>query len=242
MFIPLKDDNPRSRIGFQGVTVSIMALAAVVFLYQLTLPEMEQVRFVYSYGLIPATLFGDASLPPELHRVPPWVTLFTSLFLHGGILHIVGNMLFLWIFADNIEDALGHVRFVAFYLLCGVASGTLHGLIDPASEVPTIGASGAISGVMGGYLVLYPRRGVWVQIVFTMVRRVPAWGALGFWIGLQVLNATLFADPQSTTAWWAHIGGFVAGALLVVPLRRPGVPLFDRGYQGPRRGPWSRRG
>jgi membrane associated rhomboid family serine protease len=241
MFIPLKDDNPHARIGFQGVTVAIMALCAVAFLYQRSLADVEQARFVFSYGLIPATLFGDASLPPELYRVPPWGTLFTSMFLHGGVGHLIGNLLFLWIFGDNIEDALGHARFVVFYLACGVAAGALHGLIDPASEVPTIGASGAISGVMGGYLVLYPRRGVWVQIVFLFVRRVPAWGALGVWIGLQVLNATLLAAPESDTAWWAHIGGFIAGALLVIPLRRRGVPLFDRGYSGPARGPWGRR-
>lgn len=241
MFIPLKDDNPRSRIGFQGVTVTIIALCVLAFFYQLSLPGLEQTRFVFSYGLIPATLFGDASLPLELYRVPPWVTLATSMFLHGGVLHIAGNLLFLWIFADNIEDALGHGRFAVFYLACGLAAGVLHGLIDPASEVPTIGASGAISGVMGGYLVLYPRRGVWVQIAFTMVRRVPAWGALGFWIGLQVLNATLLASPESNTAWWAHIGGFIAGALLVIPMRRRDVPLFDRGYRGPGSGPWGRR-
>lgn len=241
MFIPLKDDNPRSRIEFQHVTVAIMVLCGLAFLYQITRSDIEQARVVFGYGLIPITLLGDAALPPELYRVPPWVTLLTSMFLHGGVLHIVGNLLFLWVFADNIEDALGHVRFAFFYLACGLAAGVLHALIDPASEIPTIGASGAISGVMGGYLVLYPRRGVWVQIVFLWVRRVPAWGALGVWIGLQVLNATLLASPESNTAWWAHIGGFVAGAILVVPLRRRGVPLFDRGYRGPGGGPWGRR-
>lgn len=240
MFFPLKDDNPRSRIGFQAVTVGAMGFCVLVFLYQLTLSDVDQARLFYSYGLIPATLLGDAHLSPELERIPSWATLFTSMFLHGGILHIAGNMLFLWVFGDNVEDALGHVRFVLFYVLCGAAAGLLHAAIDPASEVPTIGASGAISGVLGAYLVLYPRRGIWVQIFYVMVRRLPAWGVLGAWAGLQVVNATILGDGASNTAWWAHIGGFVAGAILVIPLRRAGVPLFEGRVPGINRGPWSR--
>ncbi|MBM3484348.1 MAG: rhomboid family intramembrane serine protease [Alphaproteobacteria bacterium] len=240
MFIPLKDDNPRSRIGLQAVTIAFLAICVLVFLYQLTLSEIEQARLFYSYGLIPATLLGDAQLSPELERVPSWATLLTSMFLHGGFLHIAGNMLFLWVFGDNIEDALGHVRFIVFYVLCGLAAGLLHAAIDPSSEVPTIGASGAISGILGGYLVLYPRRGVWVQIFYLIVRRFPAWGVLGAWIGLQVINATIVNDPGANTAWWAHIGGFIAGAILVVPLRRAGVPLFEGRVPQTFKGPWSR--
>jgi membrane associated rhomboid family serine protease len=241
VFLPLRDDNPRSRIGLQVVTITILTLSVLVFLYQITLPEAEQQAFVYGFGFVPVTLFGELSLPPELYRIPPWATLFSSMFLHGGVMHIAGNMLFLWIFADNIEDALGHIRFVVFYFLCGLAAALLHGAVDPASEVPTIGASGAISGVLGGYLMLYPRRGVWVLILFRFTTRMPAWGVLGLWAGLQVLNATLLADSTSNTAWWAHIGGFLAGALLVIPLRRRDIPLFDRNYSGPTRGPWTRR-
>ena len=240
MFIPLKDDNPRSRIGLQAVTIAFLAICVLVFLYQLTLSEVEQARLFYSFGLIPATLLGEGQLAPDLERIPPWATLFTSMFLHGGFLHIAGNMLFLWVFGDNIEDALGHVRFVVFYVLCGLAAGLLHAAIDPSSDVPTIGASGAISGILGGYLVLYPRRGVWVQIFYLIVRRFPAWAVLGAWAGLQVVNATLVNDPGANTAWWAHIGGFIAGAVLVVPLRRAGVPLFEGRVPETFKGPWSR--
>jgi membrane associated rhomboid family serine protease len=241
MFLPLKDDNPRSRIALQIVTFGIIGLCVLAFLYQITQSEIGQQRFVYSFGFIPVTLFGEARLPAELAEVPPWATLLTSMFLHGNFMHILGNMLFLYIFGDNIEDALGHFRFIVIYFACGLAASLLHGAMDPASEVPTIGASGAISGVLGAYLVLYPRRGVWVLIFFRFVQRVPAWSALGFWAGLQVLNATVLADPQSNTAWWAHIGGFVAGIILVVPLRRAGVKLFDRDYRAPTPGPWDRR-
>jgi len=240
VLIPLKDDNPRSRIGVQAVTMGVIALCAVVFLYQLTLSDLDQARLHYSFGLIPATLLGDAQLSPDLERIPAWATMFTSMFLHAGFLHLAGNMLFLWIFGDNIEDALGHVRFVVFYVLCGVAAGLLEAAVDPASEVPMIGASGAISGVLGGYLVLYPRRGVWVQLMFVWVRRLPAWAVLGFWAGLQVINATVLNDPGANTAWWAHIGGFIAGAILVIPLRARGVRLFGGGDDRPPPGPWSR--
>lgn len=240
MFFPLKDDNPRSRIGFQYVTVGLITLCVVVFLYQMTLKDLPAVAFLYSYGLIPVTLFHEVDLAPEFYRVPPWATLFTSMFLHGDLMHLVGNMAFLWIFGDNIEDALGHARFFLFYFLCGVAAGLSQGLIDPLSEVPMIGASGAISGVLGAYLMLYPKRGVWI-FFFYIVRRVPAWGALGFWIGLQVLYATVLNDPNATTAWWAHIGGFIAGLVLIVPMRPRGVPLFDRGQVVPPHGPWGRR-
>jgi membrane associated rhomboid family serine protease len=240
MFFPLKDDNPRSRIGFQYVTVALIALCVIVYFYQATLADLAALKFIYGFGFVPVTLFGELSLAPELYRVPPWATLFTSMFLHGDLLHLIGNMAFLWIFGDNIEDALGHVRFFLFYFACGVAATFAHGLFEPLSEVPTIGASGAISGVLGAYIMLFPRRGVWI-FFFYIVRRVPAWGALGLWIGLQVLYATVLNDPQSSTAWWAHIGGFIAGVILIVFIRPRGVRLFDRGHGLTAHGPWGRR-
>ena len=236
MFIPLRDDNPLSRIPFQYVTVALIAASTGIFLFQITAPSPEGV--VYSLGFIPAVLFGQAELAPELYLVPPWATLFTSMFLHGGWFHLIGNMLFLWIFGDNIEDSMGHGRFIVFYLLCGLAAAFAQAGVDPASEVPMIGASGAISGVLGAYLVLHPRKGIWMLfwwLVFVRTFRLPAFVVLGFWIGLQVLSAAVTADQEAGVAWWAHIAGFVAGALLIVPFRHPSVPLFDR----LRRGPWD---
>jgi membrane associated rhomboid family serine protease len=236
MFIPLRDDNPLSRIPFQYVTVALIAASTGIFLFQITAPSPEGV--VYSLGLIPAVLFGQAELAPELYLVPSWATLFTSMFLHGGWFHLIGNMLFLWIFGDNIEDSMGHGRFIVFYLLCGLAAAFAQAGVNPASEVPMIGASGAISGVLGAYLVLHPHKGIWMLfwwLVFVRTFRLPAFVVLGFWIGLQVLSAAVTADQEAGVAWWAHIAGFVAGALLIVPFRHPSVPLFDR----LRRGPWG---
>ena len=136
--------------------------------------------------------------------VTPWLTVFTSMFLHGGFWHLLGNMLYLWIFGDNVEDAMGHWRFALFYLLCGAVAGLTHAAVEPASQIPTIGASGAVSGVLGAYFVLHPRRGVWM-LIFFMPIRFPAWAVLGVWIGYQVINA--LADAGGGVAWYAHVRG-----------------------------------
>jgi membrane associated rhomboid family serine protease len=233
--IPLHDDNP-TRI-FPAVTVALIALCSLVFLWQLASPSAEVT--VLRFGLIPAVLFGGASLPAELEPLPGALTLLTSLFLHGGWMHLIGNMLFLWIFGNNVEDAMGHLRFIAFYLICGVAASLSHAALIPASTTPMIGASGAIAGTLGAYLLLHPRSRVLVLVflgIFVTTMRLPAMVVIGIWIGLQVLNAALGAGGG--IAWWAHVGGFVAGMVLLPVFRQPGTALFDRGRPR-RRGPWE---
>jgi membrane associated rhomboid family serine protease len=233
MFLPLKDSNPLKVIPYQLVTVAIIALCVAVFLWQSVLPEPAAEAVAWSYGVIPAVLFDRLELPPELAVIPAEATVVTSMFLHAGWLHLGGNMLYLWVFGDNVEDSMGHARFAIFYLLCGVAAVLTHGLIDPLSTSPLIGASGAISGVLGAYLMLHPKVRVVALVMFKipLPLPLPAYVVLGGWILLQFLNVyTGGAAPDAGgTAWWAHIGGFVAGALLIVPLRRKGLPLFDRG-------------
>ncbi len=226
MFIPLHDRNPRILIARPWVTWGLIAACAAIFAVQLSLGLRGQERLVYGLGLIPATLIGDLHLNSELRLVAPVATLVTYMFLHGGLLHLAGNMLFLWVFGDNIEDAMGHGRFVVFYLLGGVAAGLLQTLADPASPVPTIGASGAVAAVMGAYLILHPRAKILVPIVIFPVY-LPAVFLLLLWIGFQVFTA--ITGGGGGVAWWAHIGGFVAGTLLIVPFRHNSLPLFGGG-------------
>jgi membrane associated rhomboid family serine protease len=227
MLLPLHDENPLKRIRFGYCTAGFIAACVLVFLYQLSLAPEEGARFVFAYGAIPAVLFGLKALPAEIVRIPADLTLLTSLFLHGSLMHLVGNMLFLWVLGDNVEDALGHLRFIAFYLLSGIAAALAHALTDPASTVPLIGASGAISGVIGAYLVLHPRVPI-RALLLRFIVVLPAYIVLGLWILFQFLNAWLAGPGGAGVAWWAHIGGFFAGAVLIVPMRRKGVPLFDR--------------
>src|SRR5262245_16986711 len=161
--IPIHDDNPTHRTPI--VTIALIVACVLVYLWQVSLGSRAG-AVVYSFGFIPAVLFTDVSLPPELAVVPAWVTLFTSMFLHGGFMHLGGNMLYLWVFGNNSEDVCGHLRFLLFYLLCGVAAAFAQALPNPASEVPMIGASGAISGLLGAYLLLFPRARVHVLIPF----------------------------------------------------------------------------
>ena len=227
MLLPLRDENPLRIIPFQIITIGIIATCIAVFLYQASLPPRAAEAFVYAYGIIPAVLFDVRSLPPGLERIPAEATLVTSLFLHGGVAHLVGNMLYLWIFGDNIEDSMGHLRFVVFYLLCGVAASLAHAFVEPASTMPLVGASGAISGIMGAYVVLHPRVKVLVMVMFPFTVRLPAFVMLGGWIGVQVLNY-MIAGPEQI-AWLAHIGGFAAGIILIWFFRRRSIPLFDGG-------------
>jgi membrane associated rhomboid family serine protease len=225
--LPLKDDNPLTSIPFQYVTVGLIAVNVVVFLWQLSLGPAEP-RAVLGLGVIPVVLFNVAELPPEYVIVPSWMTLITSLFLHGGWLHLLGNMLFLWIFGDNIEDAMGHVRYLIFYLVCGVVASLAHALFNFSSTSPLIGASGAISGVLGAYLILHPKARVLVLFMNIIPMRLPAVIVLLFWFGLQFVNAAADAGGAGGgTAWWAHVGGFAVGIALVFVLRRRTVPVFD---------------
>jgi membrane associated rhomboid family serine protease len=193
------------------VTVAIIIVNALIFLYQLTLPEPALQLFVGAYAVVPA------------HFHP--ATLITSQFLHGGVLHVGGNMLYLWIFGDNVEDRLGHVRFLVFYLFAGIAAAMLQILFNPFSTVPMIGASGAIAGVMGAYFVLYPHSRV-LTVVFLLfildVVEIPAIFFLGVWFVMQLLNGvgSIGVSMGGGTAFWAHVGGFVVGFLAGVGLRR----------------------
>lgn len=247
--IPLYDDNPTARVAI--VTIAIIAASCAAFLWQMSLGTAENERAIFGLGFIPALFLGDATLSPELARVPKELTLITSMFLHADALHLGGNMLYLWIFGNNVEDAMGRARFVAFYGLCGIAAAFAQGFAEPSSEMPMIGASGAISGVLGAYLLLYPRATVFTLVplgfILTTIR-LPAVVVLGFYIVIQVMSAALTPVGQPGVAWWAHIGGFVAGIALIPLFKRSDVPFFAPArprdetppaniYQ--RRGPWG---
>jgi membrane associated rhomboid family serine protease len=226
--IPLHDDNPTELRPV--VTLALIAAAVLAFFWQLSLGPAQQ-RIVFALGVIPAVLFDARQLSPEIALVPPAVTVFTSMFLHGGWMHLIGNMLYLWIFGNNVEDAMGHLRFVAFYLVCGIAAVFAQALPNPGSTVPMIGASGAISGVLGAYLLLYPHARVLVAIPIGFVlhtMRIKARWVLGFWFMLQLVNSAL-ARGEGGVAWYAHLGGFVAGMALVPFFKRRGVRLFHPG-------------
>lgn len=228
MFVPLHDENSLKAIRFQWVTITLIAINIVVYFFESA--RLDEVA-IAGFAIIPKELFDTSLLPVATETVgpafPERLTLLTYMFFHGDILHLAGNMLFLWVFGDNVEDAMGHIKFLLFYLACGVFAGLVHAWMDPTSEIPLIGASGAVAGVIAAYLVLHPRVRVWVLALKAIPLRISAFFALGLWIAIQVVMVML---PQvGPVAWWAHIGGLIAGAVLVVFLRRPGVPLFDRG-------------
>ena len=221
--IPLKDNIPSSRIPL--ITIGLIVINVLVYLNQLTLPPRAAVRFVYLYGLIPVEIAGGELL--VRHPVPLYGTILTSMFVHGGLFHLAGNMLYLWIFGDNVEDRLGRFRFLLFYLLSGVGAAAAQILSDPHSKIPMIGASGAISGVLGAYLLLYPHARVVTLVFFGWFVRlieIRALFVLGFWILVQLASGLLTWGAQvGGVAWFAHIGGFVAGLVMVIPLRRRAV-------------------
>ena len=204
MFFPYKDDNPR--ILFPFVTYTIIGINSLVFIYQyLILPPESLGHIISTYALTPAT--------------PSVITVFTSMFMHGGLMHIIFNMWFLWIFGDNIESVLGHKRYVLFYLLCGVGAALAQIQINTASQIPMVGASGAIAGVLGAYLIRFPRATVHVLvilIIFITFIRVPAMVVIGIWFlsNLTAGMGTLGIEETGGTAWFAHLGGFVSGVVL----------------------------
>jgi membrane associated rhomboid family serine protease len=231
---PVRDHNPSHRTPW--VSYTVIGLCVLVFFWQVSLGPAAGQRAVFSLGAIPAVLFGHAELAPELAVVPAWATLVTSMFMHGGLAHIASNLLYLWVFGDNVEDSMGHARFALFYLGGGVAAALAHAALEPGSEIPMIGASGAISAVLGAYLVLFPHAQVTLFVPFGLLFvPVKAGWLLVIWFAMQVFN--LFGTTAGGgVAWGAHIGGFVAGALLVMPLRDRSVPLFGGAR---RRGPWG---
>jgi membrane associated rhomboid family serine protease len=217
MFIPLKDTNP-SR-SYPVVNISLIIANVAVFLYQFTLPANAFKMFVLSNATVPARI--PSFLAGHVGFEAAFLPLFTSMFLHAGLLHLAGNMLFLWIFGDNVEDFFGHLTYLFFYLVCGIGAGLLHVLFNLGSTVPALGASGAISGVMGAYMLLYPRERI-LTLVFIFVIPIPAVIILGYWFLLQFLAGinALGASASGGVAVWAHVGGFLLGMLLTALVRR----------------------
>jgi len=230
VFVPLGDQNPIKRIRFQYVTVSLILANVVIFLLEAGVGGDQAI--IASFAVIPRELFqmlahGGAVIDSgQAIAFPERATLLSYMFVHGDLIHLVGNMLFLWVFGDNVEDDMGHWRFLAFYLACGIIAGATHALIMPGSNVALIGASGAVSGVVVAYLMLHPKVRVWVLAFKILPLNITAAWALGLWIAFQV--SMVFLPQVGPTAWWAHIGGLIAGALLTPLMKHPEVPLFGR--------------
>ncbi len=224
---PIRDHNPSQ--SQPVVTISLIIANVVVFISYWSLFSQPEILGLFAkWAMIPAHIAaGDG-----------WHTLVTSMFLHGGVMHLAGNMLFLWIFGDNLEDELGHVRFLLFYISCGVLASVAQVLADPGALNPTVGASGAIAGVMGGYLLLFPRARVDVLFIFIIIFKIfpiPAWVMLGVWFGLQLLNGVGADVSSGGVAYWAHAGGFLAGFVLILPLwkRRGGAGFWQQTHGHP---------
>lgn len=228
--IPLRDNIPSRRTPV--LTIGLIAVNILVYVNQMMLPPQEVVQFIRLYGLIPLEISSGDRLIPQ--PVPLYATLLTSMFVHGGLFHLGGNMLYLWIFGDNIEDRMGRLKFLIFYLLSGLGAAATQIWADPASKIPMVGASGAISGVLGAYLFLFPHARVLTLIplgLFSRVVEIPAVVVLGLWIVVQVLNGVMTLGAQvGGVAWLAHVGGFVAGLVMVIPFagRRKRLHREDR--------------
>ncbi|HVY43079.1 MAG TPA: rhomboid family intramembrane serine protease [Hyphomicrobiaceae bacterium] len=234
MFVPIYDDNPLRTIRAPFITILLIVANTAIYLVEMS-PQGQLAAA--SFAIVPSELFrvgifgGPANGIGDALAVPESFTLVTYMFLHGDPFHLFGNMLFLWVFGDNVEDALGHLRFLAFYLACGIFAGLVHAFvvenwITTSSGVPLIGASGAVAGVITAYLMLHPHVRVWVLAFRFIPLRISAMFALGAWILSQIV---MLALPNiGPVAWWAHIGGIVAGGVLVLFMRRPGVALFGR--------------
>ncbi|MGH6870708.1 MAG: rhomboid family intramembrane serine protease [Rhizomicrobium sp.] len=236
--IPISDDNPSRTTPV--VNWLLIGLCAAVFVWELSLgPRIAAA--IQVFGFAPDTLWGHHKAVHGLAAYPPALTVFSSMFLHGGLLHLAGNMLFLWIFGNNVEDAMGHARYALFYLVCGVTAALALAAIDPVSDIPMVGASGAISGVLAAYVLLYPRAPVTVVVPLGIVfypLAVSAVFVVGLWFALQLFNAWISDPGQPGVAFWAHVGGFVAGLVLTPLFKSRDVPLFGH----PRRGPWGPAG
>ena len=221
MFIPLHDNTPLQVIRFQYVTGALIIINVVVFLLTGAFDSEETLWAIATgYGIVPVELISVVDPGTAYNPIPEPLTLITYQFLHGGWWHLISNMLFLWVFADNIEDAFGHFGFLIFYLLCGIAAGMLHTLMDPQSGAPLIGASGAVSGVLASYMLLYPKARVWILLFLRIPLPIPALWALGGWFALQLVSAFMGTEDSNTeVGWWAHIGGFLAGLILTLVLR-----------------------
>lgn len=234
--IPLKDDNPTTTTPF--VTYAIIAVCVFVFILEIGSNSYNSGKLFYSYGLVPAVLTGKAELPSHLAALPAELTLLTSMFMHGGFMHLIGNMLYMWIFADNIEDDLGKGKFLIFYILSGVGAALAQVFMDVNSQVPMIGASGAIGGVLGAYLISYPHSKVLVLIplgFFSQIIKIKALYVLGFWFVLQFINSSLSSGTGGGVAYAAHIGGFISGIILLLIFKNKNKKIIKEKdiYKGP---------
>lgn len=227
---PLKDDNPITITPV--VTLFLITVNVLVFLYQVSLPPDAGKAFVFQYGAIPAAVTGGRIAVEGLATISPLLSIFTSMFLHGGWMHLIGNMWFLWVFGNNIEEAMGGIRYLLFYIISGFLASMSHILSNTGSTLPSIGASGAIAGVLGAYILLYPRARVLTLIFlgfFIRLLYIPAGIVLGFWFLLQLLSGSMSGRQEGGgVAFWAHIGGFLAGMLLVGLFKKRDVRFFNR--------------
>jgi membrane associated rhomboid family serine protease len=225
MFLPLHDGVPLRYMKTPYATRLLIGVCVLVYLFSLTGLVSED-AMVAGLGLIPSVLFGADTLPAGFPFVPVWLTLVTGVFLHLSLLHLAGNMVFLWVFGDNVEDAMGHLRFVLFFVLCGAAASLMHAVMTSEPQRPLIGASGGVAGVVAAYLLLYPRVRIWGLFLSGVPLRVPAYGAIGFWFVVQFASAFLGGDDS--VGWFAHLGGFIAGVVLIPLLRHRYDPVLAR--------------
>lgn len=228
--LPLADNNPALIKPY--VTIAIIVICIIIYIWQVSLSSDSNIHAIYNLGVIPSVLLANKQLATDISLFPQWLTLISSMFLHGSWMHLIGNMLFLWMFGNNIESAMGHIRFIVFYLICGVTAALIMALLASQSTIPMIGASGAISGVLGAYLILYPFARVLILIpvgLLPLTLHLPAIVILGLWFLLQ-LSISILSHTQTDggIAWEAHIGGFIVGLLLIPLFKRKKVRLFSR--------------
>ena len=240
--IPLKDDNPTYSTPI--ITYFIIGICVIVFLLEISSSNYKSGAIFYSWGVIPASLIHNLQLPDEVYRVPPIITLFTSMFMHGGFMHLIGNMLYMWIFADNIEDGLGKTKFIIFYLLSGVAAALTQVYMNTESTIPMVGASGTIGGILGAYIVNYPKAKVLVLIplgFFSQIVRVPAIFVLGIWFILQFVSSAFSGSSGGGVAYGAHIGGFVFGAIAILFFNRQSklLNVAEKKLKSKTKNPWD---
>ena len=233
-FLPLFDENPSKNVPL--VTWFFIGLCFIIFFYQYNLTNYLELKFIYKYSFIPF-FFNDFNNENPVSFLNPYLTLVTSAFLHAGWMHILGNMLYLWIFGDNVEDSMGSVKFFVFYLLCAIGGSLLQYFSNPTSDIPIVGASGAIAGVLGSYLILYPKANIkvfmWVIIIIRTIN-VPAWIVLSVWILGQFFSVSAGSSSGGGgVAYFAHIGGFITGMALTPLMRKKGTPLFNEQLTSP---------
>jgi membrane associated rhomboid family serine protease len=224
VFIPIYDSIALRFIRRGAVTLSLVGLTTLIYACVISGLFGKSGNIDIGFGLIPPVLFGTAQISPDVVHAPAWMTLGTSIFIHGSVWHLGGNMLFLWVLGDNVEDAMGHIRFAIFFILCGACAGLSYALIFPTSISPLIGASGAISGIAAAYVLLYPKARI-VGLLFNVIPvSLSAGTIIGLWIAYQLLSAIVAGNTQ--IGWWAHVGGILSGGLLLAAFKRPEAPWF----------------